>query len=126
MTVKKLFKHFIKLFRITLLFLCFFSFYGFFFCFGCSWRNLFFLFSESDEEENPDEDMYEDGDEKEGEEEGDEEGDQRMGSSGIRGDGLDGQVGYISDLNTINCFSEQFVFTLLRVFLEKRRALHSW
>jgi hypothetical protein len=48
--------------------------------------------------------MYEDGDEKEGEEEEDEEGDQRMGSSGIRGDGLDGQVGYISDLNIINFF----------------------
>ena len=53
---------------------------------------MWFLFSESDEEENPDDDMYDDDGEKEGEEEEDEEGDQRMGSSGIRGDGLDGQV----------------------------------
>ena len=36
--------------------------------------------------------MYDDDGEKDGEEEEDEEGDQRMGSSGIRGDGLDGQV----------------------------------
>ena len=48
---------------------------------------------ESDEEENPDDDMYDD-DGEDGEKEGDEDddGDTRMGSSGIRGEGLDGQV----------------------------------
>jgi hypothetical protein len=57
--------------------------------------------------------MYEDGDEKEGEEEEDEEGDQRMGSSGIRGDGLDGQVGYISDSNIISKLRQFSVKQLL-------------
>ncbi len=51
---------------------------------------------ESDEEENPDDDMYDD-DGEDGEKEGDEDedGDTRMGSSGIRGEGLDGQVNFV-------------------------------
>ena len=52
--------------------------------------NLFF--AESDDEENPDED--DDGEDVDREEEEDDDGDQRMGSSGIKGEGLDGQVDF--------------------------------
>ena len=48
------------------------------------------MFAESDDEENPDED--DDGEDVDREEEEDDDGDQRMGSSGIKGEGLDGQV----------------------------------
>ncbi len=53
------------------------------------WNVKFWNFSESDEEENPDE--ADDDDEKDDEDDDDE----RTGSSGIRGEGLDGQVGFL-------------------------------
>ena len=75
--------------------------------------NLFF--AESDDEENPDED--DDGEDVDREEEEDDDGDQRMGSSGIKGEGLDGQV----DFNPIffkSAESWHFIARFLQSFMQ--------